>query len=210
MRELYEKIALHGATSLTDSDLLGIIIDSQSIAENILEQCTLKTLPIEEVSRLRMSAGMGLAKAAKIAASVELARRIAKSKTDVVDHIQSLEAAEKLLRPIFDGLDHEECWAVYLTNSGRVLDKMRISQGGVRATTVDNKIIIKRAIELLATQIIISHNHPSDCPEPSHADISMTYSIRSAAEMFDIILLDHIILTQTDSYSFKKFGLLDR
>lgn len=210
MRELYEKIALHGATSLTDSELLGIIIDSQSIAENILEQCTLKTLPIEEVSRLRMSAGMGLAKAAKIAASVELARRIAKSKTDVVDHIQSLEAAEKLLRPIFDGLDHEECWAVYLTNSGRVLDKMRISQGGVRATTVDNKIIIKRAIELLATQIIISHNHPSDCPEPSHADISMTYSIRSAAEMFDIILLDHIILTQTDSYSFKKFGLLDR
>lgn len=210
MRELYEKIALHGATSLTDSELLGIIIDSQSIAENILEQCTLKTLPIEEVSRLRMSAGMGLAKAAKIAASVELARRIAKSKTDVVDHIQSLEAAEKLLRPIFDGLDHEECWAVYLTNSGRVLDKMRISQGGVRATTVDNKIIIKRAIELLATQIIISHNHPSDCPEPSHADISMTYSIRNAAEMFDIILLDHIILTQTDSYSFKKFGLLDR
>ena len=210
MRELYEKIALHGATSLTDSELLGIIIDSQSIAENILEQCTLKRLPIEEVSRLRMSAGMGLAKAAKIAASVELARRIAKSKTDVVDHIQSLEAAEKLLRPIFDGLDHEECWAVYLTNSGRVLDKMRISQGGVRATTVDNKIIIKRAIELLATQIIISHNHPSDCPEPSHADISMTYSIRSAAEMFDIILLDHIILTQTDSYSFKKFGLLDR
>ena len=210
MRELYEKIALHGATSLTDSELLGIIIDSQSIAENILEQCTLKTLPIEEVSRLRMSAGMGLAKAAKIAASVELARRIAKSKTDVVDHIQSLEAAEKLLRPIFDGLDHEECWAVYLTNSGRVLDKMRISQGGVRATTVDNKIIIKRAIELLATQIIIAHNHPSDCPEPSHADISMTYSIRNAAEMFDIILLDHIILTQTDSYSFKKFGLLDR
>ena len=56
MRELYEKIALHGATSLTDSELLGIIIDSQSIAENILEQCTLKTLPIEEVSRLRMSA----------------------------------------------------------------------------------------------------------------------------------------------------------
>ena len=210
MRELYEKIALHGATSLTDSELLGIIIDSQSIAENILEQCTLKTLPIEEVSRLRMSAGMGLAKAAKIPASVELARRIAKSKTDVVDHIQSLEAAEKLLRPIFDGLDHEECWAVYLTNSGRVLDKMRISQGGVRATTVDNKIIIKRAIELLATQIIIAHNHPSDCPEPSHADISMTYSIRNAAEMFDIILLDHIILTQTDSYSFKKFGLLDR
>lgn len=210
MRELYEKIALHGATSLTDSELLGIIIDSQSIAENILEQCTLKTLPIEEVSRLRMSAGMGLAKAAKIAASVELARRIAKSKTDVVDHIQSLEAAEKLLRPIFDRLDHEECWAIYLTNSGRVLDKMRISQGGVRATTVDNKIIIKRAIELLATQIIIAHNHPSDCPEPSHADISMTYSIRNAAEMFDIILLDHIILTQTDSYSFKKFGLLDR
>ena len=210
MRELYEKIALHGATSLTDSELLGIIIDSQSIAENILEQCTLKTLPIEEVSRLRMSAGMGLAKAAKIAASVELARRIAKNKTDVVDRIQSLEAAVKLLRPIFDGLDHEECWALYLTNSGKVLDKMKISQGGVQATVVDNRLIVKRALELLATQIIIAHNHPSENAQPSQADIVLTNRIKNAAALFDITLLDHIIITRTNSYSFKKFGLLDR
>ena len=157
-----------------------------------------------------MSAGIGVAKATKIIASVELARRIAKSKTEVVDRIQSCEEAEKVLRPLNDGLDHEECWALYLTNSGKVLDKMKISQGGVQATVVDNRLIVKRALELLATQIIIGHNHPSENAQPSQADIVLTNRIKNAAALFVITLLDHIIITRTNSYSFKKFGLLDR
>ena len=125
MRELHERILLHGAASLTDSELLGIVIDSEEVAQSLISQYTLTTLPVDDISRLRMSAGIGVAKAIKIIASVELARRIAKSKTEVVDRIQSCEEAEKVLRPLFDGLDHEECWALYLTNSGKVLDKMK-------------------------------------------------------------------------------------
>lgn len=210
MRELHERIILHGAASLTDSELLGIVIDSEEVAQSLISQYTLTTLPVDDISRLRMSAGIGVAKATKIIASVELARRIAKSKTEVVDRIQSCEEAEKVLRPLFDGLDHEECWALYLTNSGKVLDKMKISQGGVQATVVDNRLIVKRALELLATQIIIAHNHPSDNAQPSQADIVLTNRIKNAAALFDITLLDHIIITRTNSYSFKKFGLLDR
>lgn len=210
MRELHERILLHGAASLTDSELLGIVIDSEEVAQSLISQYTLTTLPVDDISRLRMSAGIGVAKATKIIASVELARRIAKSKTEVVDRIQSCEEAEKALRPLFDGLDHEECWALYLTNSGKVLDKMKISQGGVQATVVDNRLIVKRALELLATQIIIAHNHPSENAQPSQADIVLTNRIKNAAALFDITLLDHIIITRTNSYSFKKFGLLDR
>ncbi|MBQ7310559.1 MAG: DNA repair protein RadC [Alistipes sp.] len=204
MRELHERILLHGAASLTDSELLGIVIDSEEVAQSLISQYTLTTLPVDDISRLRMSAGIGVAKATKIIASVELARRIAKSKTEVVDRIQSCEEAEKVLRPLFDGLDHEECWALYLTNSGKVLDKMKISQGGVQATVVDNRLIVKRALELLATQIIIGHNHPSENAQPSQADIVLTNRIKNAAALFDITLLDHIIITRTNSYSFKK------
>lgn len=204
MRELHERILLHGAASLTDSELLGIVIDSEEVAQSLISQYTLTTLPVDDISRLRMSAGIGVAKATKIIASVELARRIAKSKTEVVDRIQSCEEAEKVLRPLFDGLDHEECWALYLTNSGKVLDKMKISQGGVQATVVDNRLIVKRALELLATQIIIAHNHPSENAQPSQADIVLTNRIKNAAALFDITLLDHIIITRANSYSFKK------
>lgn len=204
MRELHERILLHGAASLSDSELLGIVIDSEEVAQSLISQYTLTTLPVDDISRLRMSAGIGVAKATKIIASVELARRIAKSKTEVVDRIQSCEEAEKVLRPLFDGLDHEECWALYLTNSGKVLDKMKISQGGVQATVVDNRLIVKRALELLATQIIIAHNHPSENAQPSQADIVLTNRIKNAAALFDITLLDHIIITRTNSYSFKK------
>jgi DNA repair protein RadC len=208
MRELQEKIALHGAAALTDSELITAIIDNQAVAQALMSQYSLTTLPVEDISRLRMSCGMGLAKASKIAAAIELARRIAKTKTGNVDRIQSLEAAEKILRPLFDGLDHEECWVLFMTNSGKVIEKMKISQGGLQATVVDNRLIIKRAIELLATQMILAHNHPSDNAQPSQADITLTNRVKSAAELFDITLLDHIIITRSQSYSFKKFGLL--
>ena len=208
MRELYEKIALHGAAALTDSELITAIIDNQAVAQALMSQYSLTTLPVEDISRLRMSCGMGLAKASKITAAIELARRIAKTKTGNVDRIQSLEAAEKILRPLFDGLDHEECWVLFMTNSGKVIEKMKISQGGLQATVVDNRLIIKRAIELLATQMILAHNHPSDNAQPSQADITLTNRVKSAAELFDITLLDHIIITRSQSYSFKKFGLL--
>ena len=85
---------------------------------------------------------------------------------------------------------------------------MRISQGGLQATIIDNRLIFKRAIELLATQMLIAHNHPSGNREPSQADIAMTRTLKAAANLFDIKLLDHIIITANGSYSFKEHNIV--
>ena len=204
MKSLHDKISLYGASALSDEEIIGIIIDDKSLAERLVAKHELKDIVGGDIARLRMFEGLGLARSAKIAAAVELSRRAAKSNSQSVTHITSSGDAVKALRPIFDGLQHEECWVLFLTSSARIVDKIRVSQ----ATVVDNRLIFKRALELLATQILIAHNHPSGKAEPSQADITLTNRIKSAAALFDITLLDHIIITSTESYSFKGHNLL--
>lgn len=208
MKSLHDKISLYGASALSDEEIIGIIIDDKSLAERLVAKHELKDIVGGDIARLRMFEGLGLARSAKIAAAVELSRRAAKSNSQSVTHITSSVDAVKALRPIFDGLQHEECWVLFLTSSARIVDKIRVSQGGLQATVVDNRLIFKRALELLATQILIAHNHPSGKAEPSQADITLTNRIKSAAALFDITLLDHIIITSTESYSFKGHNLL--
>ena len=112
------------------------------------------------------------------------------------------------MRPKFEGLKHEECWVLYLTSSNRLLERQRVSQGGVQATVVDHRLIIKRALELLSTQIILVHNHPSGAAEPSAADKQLTQKIKAAATLFDIRVLDHIIISREGHYSFRRGELL--
>lgn len=208
MKSLHEKLTLYGAQSLSDAELIGIILDDIALAERLTAAHPLSELQQCDLSRLRMQEGIGLARAAKIAAATEIGRRAAKNNAQKVTHILSSNDAEAVFRPLFEGLNHEECWVIFLTSSARVVDRMKISQGGVQATVVDNKLIFKRALELLATQIIIAHNHPSGAAEPSQADITLTNRIKSAAALFDINLIDHIIITATGSYSFKSHHLL--
>ena len=208
MKALYEKISIYGAAALTERELLAILIDDMGVAERLLDHYALTALPVEDISRLRMAEGLGLQRAAKVAAAVEFSRRRAISDSDSFNRILSSDDAVKILRPIFDGVKHEECWVLFLTSSARVMERLKISQGGVQATVVDNKLIVKRALELLAPQILIAHNHPSGSAEPSQADITLTARIRSAAELFDIKLLDHIIITSSSHYSFRSHNLL--
>jgi DNA repair protein RadC len=112
------------------------------------------------------------------------------------------------MRPIFEGMNHEECWVLYLTSSNRLLERQRVSQGGVQATVVDHRIIVKRALELLSTQIILVHNHPSGAAEPSAADKTLTRKLKDAAALFDIKLLDHIIISSEGNFSFLRDGLM--
>lgn len=208
MRSLHEKIMLYGADRLTDVELVAALLDDEALAERIVGGKPLSALPMEDISRLRMVAGMGLSRATKLSAALEFGRRIAKSSADNFDYILSSSDAIRALRPIFDGLQHEECWVLFMTSSARVVERLKISQGGVQATVVDNRLIFKRALELLASRILIAHNHPSGSAEPSKADIALTNRIRSAAELFEIQLIDHIIITANDSYSFKSHNLL--
>ena len=199
---------LYGADKLSDTELVAALLNDAALAERVVGNKPLSALPMEDISRLRMIAGMGLSKATKLMAALEFGRRIAKSNADKYDYILSSSDAIRALRPIFDGLQHEECWVLFMTSSSRVVERLKISQGGVQATVVDNRLIFKRALELLASRMLIAHNHPSGSAEPSQADIALTNRIRAAAELFEIQLIDHIIISATDSYSFKSHNLL--
>ena len=97
---------------------------------------------------------------------------------------------------------------LYLTNSNRVIEHQRVSQGGVQGTVVDHRLIAKRALELLSTQVIIAHNHPSGSAEASSQDIALTNRIAEALALFDIRLLDHLIIARGGEFSFRSQGLL--
>ena len=208
MKELNDKVALYGAAVLSDSELLAILVEDYNLATNLLSHYSFASLPINNISRLRMADGLGLTRAVRLAAAVEFSRRRAIAEEEKRESIRSSTDAVNYFRPIFNGLNHEECWVVFLTSSGSVIERMRISQGGLQATIIDNRLIFKRAIELLATQMLIAHNHPSGNREPSQADIAMTRTLNAAANLFDIKLLDHIIITANSSYSFKEHSIV--
>lgn len=208
MKELNDKVALYGAAVLSDSELLAILVEDYNLATNLLSHYSFASLPVNNISRLRMADGLGLTRAARLAAAVEFSRRRAIAEEEKRESIRSSTDAVNYFRPIFNGLNHEECWVVFLTSSGSVIERMRISQGGLQATIIDNRLIFKRAIELLATQMLIAHNHPSGNREPSQADIAMTRTLNAAANLFDIKLLDHIIITANGSYSFKEHSIV--
>ena len=209
MKSIRDKIAVRGVGELSDAELLAVVIDDKELAEKVVAECgSLAALVRMDLPRLRMLEGLGLRRAEKIACSAELGRRMAAAQTSMVDSVATSDDIVRIFRPVVEGLAHEECWVLYLTNSNKVIERQRISQGGVQATIVDTRLIIKRALELLATQIVLVHNHPSGTAEPSDADISLTRKVREAATLFDIRLLDHLILAKAESFSFRSHGLL--
>lgn len=124
------------------------------------------------------------------------------------DPIGSSNDVVRIFRPLLTEMKHEECWCLYLNTGNRIVERQRVSQGGVQATVVDHRLVIKRALELLATQIILVHNHPSGAALPSEQDKILTKKIAEAAALFDIRLLDHLIIARGGEYSFRQSGLL--
>ena len=209
MQTIREKVAMRGYASLNEEELLTLLLEDNALAQTLLAECgSLKEIAKLPASRLRMMAGLGSKKAEKIHLATEFGRRVALANGAIEESISSSDDIVRIMRPILKELKHEECWAIYLTNSNRIIEHCRISQGGVQATVVDQKLIVKRALELLSTRIIIVHNHPSGSATPSQADIDITAKIKSATALFDIQLLDHIIISETESYSFKSNGKL--
>ena len=151
---------------------------------------------------------MGLPRASVVAAAMELSKRLKVEESIDIRMIAAKDDVVALFKPLLADLPHEEFWALYLGASHRILDKIKISQGSATATLVDNRLIVKRALDKFATAIIIVHNHPSGQPAPSNPDIELTNKLRDAAALFDIRLLDHIVVTSGESYSFRANGLL--
>ena len=209
MQELHHKIAMRGYESLSEEELLTALLEDRTMATALLAECgSLAGIAQTPASRLRMVAGLGAKRCELLLASAELGRRISSNNGVVQQTISSSDDVVAVMRPLLKELKHEECWAIYLTNSNRIIERTRISQGGVQATVVDHRLIVKRALELLSTRIIIVHNHPSGSATPSGADLDITAKIKEATALFDIQLLDHIIISSTESYSFKNNGKL--
>lgn len=217
MRNIADKLSLRGAAALSDEELVAAVIaetlsDDAAVAtaRAVVAECggRLSGVAACDLARLRMVAGLGKAKALRLKAAVEIGSRVALSSAVAHDVVTSDSDVVRIMEPVIGALQHEECWVLYLSSSGRVLERMRISQGGVQSTVVDCRLIIKRALELLAVQIVIVHNHPSGSTEPSAQDITLTERVTEAAALFDIRLLDHVIISRGSHYSFRGHNLV--
>lgn len=209
MNSLSDKVALRGVKSLSDDELLTLLFGDETLSGQLLAACggSLARLASEPEGRLRMIGGLGLRRARMLLAAVEAGRRVASESVES-DFVSTSDDVVRMFRPRLEGLSHEECWAVYLTSSNRIIERQRVSQGGVTSTVVDHRLIVKRALELLATRMILIHNHPSGTPEASPQDKALTEKVVRAAGLFDISLLDHIIIARDGAFSFQAAGLI--
>ncbi len=212
-----EKLIEKGTSSLSDAELLGILISSGTKDKSAVDlgrellcmaNNNLNNLAKLSVSDLRKLHGIGPARAVTIAAALELGRR--RKLADAQDTIQikaSKDVAD-IFQPLLADLSHEEFWILYLNRSNKVITRMKLSQGGVSGTVTDVRIVMKKAVELLASGIILCHNHPSGNLNPSEADSKITQKIKEAGSFMDIQLLDHLIISDKDYYSFADNGLI--
>ena len=210
MTTIAQKMAARGVESLTDRELLTLLTEEERYADALLDACggSLARIAAQGESRLRMIGGLGLRRARLLRAAAEFGRRTAAELATDAECIASSDDVVRLFRPRLENLPYEECWAVYLTSSNRIIERQRVSQGGVSGTVVDHRLVIKRALELLASQLILIHNHPSGAAEASPQDRALTEKVARAAALFDIRLLDHLILSREGDFSFRREGLL--
>ena len=203
-------MAARGVDALTDRELLSLLTEDEQSAEALLAAYggSLARVGSEEAARLRMIGGLGLRRARMLLAAAELGRRITAARAAETDVVSSSDDVVRLFRPQLETLSHEECWAVYLTSSNRIIERQRVSQGGVQGTVVDHRLIIKRALELLAPPPPPPPPPPPRASEASPLDKVLTERIAQAAALFDIRLLDHIIIAREGDFSFLREGLI--
>ena len=212
-----EKMLSTGSQNLSDAELIALLIGSGTrnssavdIARHILHTAgnSLDKLGKYSVSELRKIKGIGQAKAISIVAALELGRR--RKLADTPDEIKITGSADvfSIMNPVLSDLSYEEFWVLFLNRSNKVICRKKISQGGITGTVTDIRLILKMAIENLATSIILSHNHPSGNLQPSEADISITRRLRESSTLMDISLLDHIIIAGRSYFSFADENLI--
>jgi DNA repair protein RadC len=212
-----EKLLNHGTQSLSDTELLAILLGSGTrnasavdLARHILESAgnNLHQLGKSGISDLKQIKGIGSAKALMLMSAFELGRRRSQTDTAAKLKISSSKDVFNLFYPILGDLPHEEFWILILNRSNQVVDKIRISQGGISGTVIDTRMILRYAIEKLASGLVLCHNHPSGNNQPSDSDKKITEKIQTAASFMEINLLDHIIIADKTFYSFADDGIL--
>ncbi|NRB83343.1 MAG: DNA repair protein RadC [Winogradskyella sp.] len=212
-----EKLRDKGKTTLSDAELVAILIGSGSRDESAVDLCkrilasvdyNLNALGKLSIKHLMEFKGIGEAKAITIAAALELGRRRRLEDALHQDKISSSRSVFDIMQPVLGELPHEEFWILYLNNSNKVIRKNQLSKGGITGTLVDVRLVLKNALEVGATALILCHNHPSGTLKPSEADKAVTTKLKTAAKSLDIKVLDHLIITEKAYFSFADEELI--
>lgn len=207
-----EKLVYKGAGALSNSELLAILLRTGMEGKNVIDVArellqsgdgTLSDVAQMSIGKICEINGIGKGKAVTIAAAFELGRRVAcESASSRSTPISTPKKVFQIMQPIMRDLDHEECWAIFTNKANRLISKEIIFSGGMDCTVIDNRSIIRRALDKKATGVILVHNHPSGSPLPSRPDIEQTRSLNKAMKTCDIVLIDHVIISKNAYYSF--------
>lgn len=213
-----EKLLLKGISALSDAELLAILIGSGNKNETAVELSqrilffvknnlnSLGKLSINDL--IHNFNGIGEAKAITIIAALELGKRRKLSDSEKQQRILLSKDVYNIFQPILGDLRHEESWVLLMNSSNKILKKILASKGGITGTVIDIRLIIKEAIENLATNIVLVHNHPSGSTKPSEEDNIVTKKLKDACNLLDIYLMDHVIICDEDYYSYRDNMLL--
>lgn len=212
-----ERLIARGPGALSNAELLAILINSGTrrfsaldLAKMVLMQAhnNLRELGSLSITDLQKTTGIGQARAILIAAALELGRR--RQITDGLNRpvIKSSKEAGEIMVPLLSDLPNEALCVLYLNNASLLIRYEMISSGGLTGTVVDTRVILKQALLLNATRIIVGHNHPSGNLQPSHSDKQITTKLNEAARLMEIELMDHIIVAGVKIFSMADAGLL--
>jgi DNA repair protein RadC len=212
-----EKLLHKGRHVLSEAELLAVIIGSGTRSESAVELARrvlhqsgnnlveLGKKTVEELTRLN---GVGPAKAVSIIAALELGRRRQEAAPVQRSQIRQSKDIYDFMGPRLADLNYEEFWALAINRNNKILSTRKISAGGIDSTTADIRLVLRFGLEQAASSLVICHNHPSGNLKPSESDIRLTHKLRQAAEMMDMRLLDHLIITEQGYTSFADDSLL--
>ena len=212
-----EKLMLKGKSNLSDAELVAILLGSGTrresaveLARRILQLADNNLVELGKLSltQLQKLPGIGPVKSITLTAALELGRR--RQEAEPVRRKQILRSRDiyEVFGPRLGDLGHEEFWVMCLNRNSRIVGTNRVGSGGISATVADIRMILKYAIEMHTSGLIFCHNHPSGNLQPSVEDVKLTQSIRQAAHLMDIQLIDHLIVTEASYYSFADENML--
>ncbi len=212
-----EKLVAKGRQALSDAELLAILLSSGNreetaiqLAQRILSENlnSINQLAKLQLNDLKKYKGVGEAKAVTVLAALEIGRRRTDIGVEEKIKVISSQTAYNAIKSKLSDLPHEEFWVIFLSRNNNVIKTDCISKGGVSGTVVDMRLILKPAIENLASGIILAHNHPSGNLKPSQEDIHLTKKVKEAARLIDMIVQDHLIIGDQEYFSFADEGIL--
>lgn len=205
-------ILFRGLFSISDTELLSWIISGKQAKEKASRLLTKVNNNYKDLAKLSyfdlVNEGLSNGQAVRVIAANTYANRKTIQIAEERPQIKCSKDIFEIFSPILQDLSHEEFWIVFLNRANRIIGKMKLSQGGISGTVTDVRLVMKKALDFLASGIIVCHNHPSGNLNPSESDTKITQKIRDAGNLMDIQLLDHLIISDSDYYSFADNGLI--